>query len=128
MMIIRSKSLLLILAVLALSACGVSGMPEKTVEDYITAVAAGDDIRAANLACTEWEGQARIDADSFMNVETTIENMACEVIARTESRVDVQCSGYITADYQGKNKKIDLSLQTYRLISENGVWRVCGNP
>ena len=124
----RIFPVLIILLILVLSACDVSGVPEQIVEDYIEAIASGDDVRAANLSCTEWEGRARIDADSFMNVETTIEEMHCTVIAETQSTVDVQCSGYIVADYQGANKEIDLSLQTYRLISENGIWRVCGNP
>ena len=127
-MIGRILPALFIFTILGLSACGVSGVPEQIVEDYLVAIAVGDDVRAANLSCTEWEMRARIDADSFMNVETTIEEMRCAIVAQTQSTVDVQCSGYIVADYQGANKEIDLSLQAYRLISENGVWRVCGNP
>jgi hypothetical protein len=127
-MIGRMKPYLLGLVVLVVSACGVSGVPERIVEDYLTAVAASDDVRAVNLSCTEWEGQARMDADSFMNVQTTIEEMHCEVISQTQTTAEVHCVGRIVADYQGENQTIDLSLQTYRLIVEDGVWRFCGNP
>jgi uncharacterized lipoprotein len=122
------KTSLLVLVLLGLSACGVSGVPEGVMEDYFNAVAAGDAVRAANLSCADWEDRARMDADSFMNVETTIEEMHCSVVSETESTVDVWCSGYIVADYQGENLTIDLSLQVYRLIAEDGVWRVCGTP
>ncbi len=127
-MIGRMKPYLLVLMMLVVSACGVSGVPERIVEDYLTAVVAGDDLRAANLSCAEWEGRARMDADSFMNVQTTIEEMHCEVVSQTQTTAEVHCVGRIVADYQGENQTIDLSLQTYRLITEDGVWRFCGNP
>jgi hypothetical protein len=127
-MIGRLKTFLLVLVMLGISACGVSGVPERIVEDYLTAIAAGDDVRAANLSCAAWEGRARMDADSFMNVQTTIEELHCEVISQTQTTAEVQCTGLIVADYQGENQTIDLSLQTYRLITEDGIWRVCGNP
>ncbi len=127
-MIGRMKPYLLVLVTLVISACGVSGVPELIVEDYLTAVAAGDDVHAANLSCAEWEGRARMDADSFINVQTTIEEMHCEVISQTQTTAEVHCTGRIVADYQGENQTIDLSLQTYRLIAEGGVWRFCGNP
>ena len=127
-MIGRNHKILLVLVLLMLSACGVSGEPGRTVEDYFSAIAAGDDIRAVNLSCAEWEGRARMDADSFLNVQTTIEEMHCDVISQMQTMADVRCSGRIVADYQGENLVIDLSLQTFRLIVEDGVWRVCGNP
>jgi hypothetical protein len=127
-MIARKFFFLLTFSIFMLSACGVSGEPDLIVEDYFNAIASGDAVRAANLSCAAWEDQARTDADSFLNVDTTIEEMHCSVISETESAVDVWCSGYIVADYQGENLTIDLSLQVYRLIAEDGVWRVCGNP
>jgi len=127
-MIGRKNFYLLVFVILLVSACGVSGVPEGIVEDYFTALAAGDDVRAANLSCAEWEGRARVDADSFMNVQTTIEEMRCEVISQTQTTAEVQCTGRIVADYQGEKQTIDLSRQIYRLIADDGVWRFCGNP
>ena len=71
-MIARKSIFLLILSLFMLSACGVSGEPDRIVEDYFSAIAAGDAVRAANLSCAAWEDRARIDADSFLNVDTTI--------------------------------------------------------
>lgn len=127
-MIARKSLFLFTLGLFMLSACGVSGEPDRIVEDYFDAIAAGDAVRAANLSCVAWEDQARTDADSFLNVDTTIEEMRCSVVSKTENTVDVWCSGQIVADYQGEILSIDLSLQVYRLIAEDGVWRVCGNP
>ncbi len=127
-MIARKSLFLFTLGLFMLSACGVSGEPDRIVEDYFDAIAAGDAVRAANLSCVAWEDQARTDADSFLNVDTTIEEMRCSVVSKTENTVDVWCSGQIVADYQGEKQSIDLSLQVYRLIAEDGVWRVCGNP
>jgi hypothetical protein len=127
-MIARKAIFLLVLSLFMLSACGVSGEPERIVEDYFKAIASGDAVRAANLSCAAWEDRARTDADSFLNVDTTIEEMHCSIVSETEDSVDVWCSGYIVADYQGENLNIDLSLQVYRLVAEDGVWRVCGNP
>jgi hypothetical protein len=127
-MITRKFFFLLAFTIFVFSACSVSGEPDRIVEDYFNAIAAGDAVRAANLSCAAWEDRARIDADSFLNVDTTIEEMHCSIISETENTVDVWCSGYIVADYQGENLNIDLSLQVYRLIAEDGVWRVCGNP
>ncbi len=124
----RKSLFLFTLSLIVLSACGVSGEPDRIVEDYFNAIASGDAVRAANLSCAAWEQRARIDADSFLNVETTIEAMHCGVISETETTADVSCTGYIVADYQGENLNIDLSLQVYRLIADDGVWRVCGNP
>ncbi len=127
-MITRKFFFLLTFTIFVFSACSVSGEPDRIVEDYFNAIASGDAVRAANLSCAAWEDRARTDADSFLNVDTTIEEMHCSIVSETEDTVDVWCSGYIVADYQGENLNIDLSLQVYRLVAEDGVWRVCGNP
>ena len=117
---------LLVFAVFTISACGTSGDPVRIVENYIAAIVAADGTRAINISCATWEEQARTDADSFLNVEATIEGLVCSVAQEKEGESVVGCSGQIVANYQGENKEIDLSLRLYRVAVEGGEWRVCG--
>ena len=91
------------------------------VQRYLKARIAGDADALARLLCAEREGDARREAASFAAVEASLRDVACVFDPAT---VTVACSGAIVAVYDGEGRDIEIPL--YRVVQEDGEWRVCG--
>ncbi len=98
----------------------------QAVESYLQAMVAKDNIQISNYACTDYEAQAQIDADSFAGVSAQIQNLACKVSGQDGSASLVSCNGQIVMSYNGENTELDLSARTYKAVQEGGEWRMCG--
>jgi len=110
-----------------LSACaGGSDAPAQTVELYYQALADKDQDRMVNLSCADWESMALLELDSFLSVETTLENAACQTVSQENGTARVTCQGEIAASYDGEIREFTLSGQIYLVVQEGGEWRVCG--
>jgi hypothetical protein len=111
---------------LILVGCRGQGSPGTAVELYLQAVVAKDPVRAINLSCTAWEAQARAEASSFEAVKVRLENLACSETGADGDSHWVTCSGDLIATYQGGDQSLSLQERTYRVILEDGAWKMCG--
>lgn len=108
------------------AACGQAGTPETAVEDYLEALAAKDSARIQTLSCASWQADAALEVDSLQTVGTELENVACATTAQDSGEALVDCTGLLKMSYNGEPRELDLSRQTYRVVSEGGEWLVCG--
>jgi len=110
-----------------LTACTGSGdAPALVVERYYQALAEKNQDLMINLSCGEWETNALMELDSFMTVETTLEDVTCETTNLDDIEAMVTCTGAISATYDGEARQFPLSGQIYLVIQEAGEWRMCG--
>ena len=108
-----------------LGACG-SSSPAGAIEGYLQALVAKDEVAAANLACSDWEAQARAEALSFDAVEVRLEGVECQAGVTSADTTAVTCVGKILANYGVEDQEIDLGSRTYRAVRQDGTWLMCG--
>lgn len=130
MMMKRTAIFLLVLSLMALSlaACAGGGKDPAAlaVESYLTALAGQDVDRLANLACKDWESQARMELDAFQGVKATVDGLACKQERIENGAALVTCEGKIVATYNNEQQDLPVSGRTYQVVEEGGEWRVCG--
>lgn len=129
------KLLIVCLLLLTLAACSgepaapptaaASPTPDNAAGDavqrYLQARIDGDADALARLLCAEREGDARREAASFAAVEASLRDVACTFDPTTST---VTCSGAIVAVYDGEGR--DFDIPRYRVVQEDGEWKVCG--
>ena len=98
----------------------------KVVEQYLTAMVAGNSEQIAQIVCKEFEEQAAADVDAFIGVSAEISNMNCTETGSDGEAVSVECSGSIAATYGNEQQTFDLAGPVYRVIEQGGGWLVCG--
>ena len=123
---ILSLILLMVILALAAAACAGEGDPADSVESYIKAKAEADGDELASLACNDFEAQAAQDALSFRSVKAEVEDLSCKKSGDDGDDALVTCTGQIVAEYDGETRSQDLSETTYRVVKEDGKWKVCG--
>ena len=116
---------ILLLGLLASCTGQQNGAPQA-VESYLKAMVAKDNTQISNYACTDYEAQAQIEADSFAGVSAQIQDLACKVSGQDNSTTLVSCTGKIVMSYNGEDSELDLSGRTYKVVQEGGDWRMCG--
>jgi hypothetical protein len=110
-----------------LAACAGGGdAPAQTVELYYQALVEKDQDRLIGLSCADYEPMALLEFDSFLSVETTLEDVSCQTATQEDDTARVTCQGAIAASYEGEIRAFSLSSQTYLVTQEAGEWRVCG--
>lgn len=102
-----------------------SNAPEDVVEKYLQAQVDSDADTMRQLACAAWEGQALLQAQSFVAVDATLVNMACRRESGNDEEVVVTCDGTISVVYDGENTQ-DIELRSYVVRQEDGEWKFCG--
>lgn len=105
---------------LLLTGCA-SDDPAKVVEDYFTAIINDDIERLAELTCAEYENEAITAAASFRGTGAQLQDMQCSM---SEDYNIVQCQGKIVVSYGAELREFPLG--RYRIVQEDGLWRVCG--
>jgi len=119
--------MLLIFAVIFLAACGGDGNgAASAIEAYIQALGAKDINQISMLSCADWEQNALIEVDSLTSVGTQVEDLECQERGAEGENILVDCTGFITLDYDGEIQQIDLSNRTYIALEEGGEWLMCG--
>jgi hypothetical protein len=108
-----------------LGACA-SSSAAGAIEGYLKALVAKDEVAAANLACSDWEAQARAEAVSFDAVEVRLEGVECTAGVTSADTTAVVCVGKILANYGLEDQEIDLGSRTYRAVRQGGAWLMCG--
>ncbi len=118
---------LFILLSISLAACATSAdAPAQTIERYHQALVDKNEEQMVNLSCADWEFMAMLELDSFVSVETTLVDAACQTVSQEGDRAYVTCEGAISASYDGEAREFPLSGQTYLVVQEAGEWRMCG--
>jgi hypothetical protein len=121
---------LAIAGTIVLAACGGSPTPSsgaaKAIEDYLHALVARDVNSMIDVACLEWEQQARVEYDAFSAVKLDLKDLSCRETGKDTRFTLVTCSGTIVANYGAEDMNIDLAERTYQVVDENGLWRMCG--
>ena len=119
-------ALLIVLA--ALAGCGGSAadQPGATVETYLQAITAGDQDRMATVSCAAWEETARGEVAAFLGVKASLVDVDCTARSTGGDETVVDCKGKIVASYNGEDSDFPLDGRAYRVIREDGEWRMCG--
>ena len=115
---------------LMLTACGSSASantPDKVIEAYLAALAAGNSTQAVNLSCADWESSAMDDSAAFEGVEVQLANANCTVDSQDDSGAVVSCTGKFVFSYAGgETQSLGLEFKKYVLVYKNDAWRMCG--
>jgi hypothetical protein len=124
------KRLLMItalLVVLLLTGCSQAKSDSaRSVEAYLNAMIDNDSASLSNLSCKDWEPSALLELDSFQGVEASLKDLNCLETGKDGDTSLVVCQGKIVATYNQEDQEIELNVRTYRVVQENGEWRVCG--
>jgi len=127
-----SKAMLVIFSLLCasfLTSCQKSDQNEDAsiaIETYLQALAARDFNKMVNSSCAPWEGQAKVEFDSFTAVKLELSNLACKETGQQNNTKLVSCNGTIIANYGAEDLEINIADRTYRATQEGGEWRMCG--
>jgi hypothetical protein len=128
--LMRRSSILIVLTgligLLILSACGQQDSPVKAVEAYLNARVASDAPRLIALSCKEWEGHARDEAASFQSMNAKLDSMSCSPKSDDGQSSVVACQGKIVTTYAGETRNWDLAARSFKLVKEDGQWKMCG--
>ena len=117
---------ILVVALLSLAACTSSSSSAAAVEAFYTALVEGDSASVSQLACADWEPQAKLFLDSFTGVKARLENMTCTELDNSGSSATVNCTGKIIATYGTEDQEIDLSGMAFALEKQGDTWLLCG--
>lgn len=117
----------LITFALLVAGCSASASgPVQAVETYLSALAEKNVDKLVNASCNDWEESARLELDSFAAVTPKLNNVTCQEAGLENETNLVACSGQLSLDYNGEILDIDLSGQVFRVVQEDGDWRMCG--
>ena len=131
MLRVRKVFLLLssLLVMMGLAGCANqnAGSPAaEAIDAYLDALVQKEENQMINLACAEWESQAKLEFDSFAAVKVTLEGPGCTEAMQDGSIILVTCSGKIIASYGEEDLIIELKDRKYQVVIEDGEWRMCG--
>jgi hypothetical protein len=121
----RNLLVFLLIGWILISCSSTSQDPSQVVNGYLDALVNKDSAKLVSYSCKNWEMEAQKELDSFSNVGTSLENVACKVYSQTTDNAAVTCSGFIKLTYDTEIQKIDLSKRVYSLIFEKNEWRIC---
>lgn len=101
--------------------------PAKAVEKYLEARISKDSELFAGTFCADFESDALIEFDSFGELESTLEDMTCNVDNVSDATASVSCTGSLETVYNGEARRpLDLARFTYLATQEDGEWKMCG--
>lgn len=118
---------LILLLLLPLTACasGTSGAAEA-VENYYSALISQDSAALDAVVCSDFAADAETEFASFAGVESELEDMSCSQTGSEGETALVACQGQIVATYGAEQMEIPLGDRTWRVLNQDGAWRVCG--
>lgn len=123
MLRLRLHIVILVLA-LALVGCGSNSNPTKVIQQYLDARITSDVDKLRSLTCAALESKAVLEANSFRGRNAELQGVSCRETGKDGDYVIVICEGKIVATYQGE--KSEFPAGNYRMIQEDGEWKMCG--
>jgi len=122
-----SVPILLVLLALTLAACAGSVSAPDAIESYLKAKIAADEGKLAGLSCAAWEAQAALEAAPFRSVKAQLDDLACRENGQDGDATLVTCEGTLVITYRGEApRQQNLAGTTYRVVKEDGGWKMCG--
>lgn len=116
--------ILLFLSIVSLLSGCASDDPTTTVQAYLEARVEADAVQMQQLACADFEDQARLQAESFRALNAELQDVSCETVSQTDSEATVRCDGQIVTSYDGENREFPLKM--YSLVQSRAGWLMCG--
>lgn len=117
--------LLSLILTLLLAACATSD-PAVVIMSYLEAKVNTDLNGILAVTCAEYESQAQIDANSWESMNAVMQDVACTATTTGDSEAVVECSGLVVTTYQGETREWPAGPFPYRLVMQDGEWRMCG--
>jgi hypothetical protein len=105
--------------------------PVNAMQAFLTAFTTKDENTLIGLTCKEWQDQALLEYDSFGNVTTELKDVTCKLTgqstnAQGEAVYSVNCTGAISASYNGELRTFDLGKRVYQVVDRGGSLQICG--
>lgn len=107
----------------ALAGCGQRDAA-ATTQAYLAALIRSDEAELQTLTCAALEQAVQMEAMSFRAVDARLDGVTCRALRTEDGATVVGCDGAIVATYDGEDR--DLPISNYRLVQEDGEWKVCG--
>lgn len=123
---IRALLLLVLLGALLVAACGQQDSPASAAESYVKTRLASDAAKLVALSCKDWEGQARDEAASFQSMNASVDGMSCSQSGEDGQFTLVTCQGKLLTTYAGETRSRDLAARSFKVVKEDGQWKMCG--
>ena len=123
-----AQMLFMSLCCVTLLACqaGAAGDPAQTVQSYLQARTQSDVDKMISLSCSAWEAQARIEAASFKSMKASLDGVTCKAAGASGGSTLVSCTGKIVTSYNGESRDWSVSDHQYKVVQDQGEWRMCG--
>lgn len=123
-------TLLAALVLVILAACSApkkdASGPVKPVEAFYNAIVTQNRDQIGSIACADWEKDALREVDAFMGVKSELKDFSCSVVEEGSDQAVVTCKGSIAASYGAEVQNFSAEGKNYKVIKEQGEWRVCG--
>ena len=116
----------LLAAGLLLTACQSQVSQADTIQTYLQARVQSDVNQMVSLSCPEWEGQARIEASTFQALKAQLQDVSCAEASASGGVALVACKGKIVTTYNGESREWNLADHQFKLVQQDGEWRMCG--
>ena len=125
--VLFTQAILLIIFTLA-SCSGGSSIDEAAmaVETYIRALANRDLNDITSIVCLAWGEQAQLEFNSFSAVTAKVEGLECQVTSSEGDYAVVECQGVLITNDGEDDQEIQLKVNHYQTLFEEGKWRMCG--
>lgn len=96
------------------------------VETYIQALAGRDLNGITSIVCLAWGEQAHLEFASFSAVNAKVEGLDCQVTSSEGDYALVKCQGVLITNDGEEDQVIQLQVNHYQTLFEEGKWRMCG--
>jgi hypothetical protein len=128
--VLKKLTLVMLLTVLAVIVVACNSAPSETpvsgVENYLKAMTAADEAALLTRTCKAQEGDVSGVADSMRSMNATIEGLSCRDAGTDGDYTIVACTGNLITNYAGETTRRDLGARWFRMIQEDGAWKMCG--
>lgn len=123
-------SLLIVLIIIVLAACSApkkgGSDAAKPVEAFYNAIVSQKRDDVGSIVCAAWEKDALREVDAFMGVKSELKDFSCTVTQEGSDEATVTCKGSIAASYGAEITNFPVDGKNFKVIKEQGEWRVCG--
>ncbi|MBA3074361.1 MAG: hypothetical protein FP831_12235 [Anaerolineae bacterium] len=104
--------------------CNNIAAPVEVTKTYLIAMASKDANQISACSSAEWEIEAQKMLDSFIGVDTILEDLVCREIENDGLEAKVNCDGRIIMTYNNEDMELELSVVTFVLKQNRNEWQI----